>query len=206
MKVILVNGSPHKHGCTYTALNEIAQSLEKQNVESELFWLGNKPLGGCIDCGVCFKTGRCFMDDEVNAFLDMSKTADGFIFGSPVHYAALSGTMTSFMDRVFYGGKEDLRGKPAAGIVSCRRGGSTAAFDQVNKYFTISNMPIVASQYWNMVHGTSPDEVRQDLEGLQIMRTLGSNMAWLLQCIQAGKEAGIELPEKEAPARTNFIR
>ena len=206
MKVILVNGSPHKRGCTYTALNEIAQSLEKQNVESERFWLGNKPLGGCIDCGACFKTGRCFMDDEVNQFLDKAKTADGFIFGSPVHYAALSGALTSFMDRVFYGGKEDFRGKPAAGIVSCRRGGATAAFDQVNKYFTISNMPIVSSQYWNMVHGNSPEEVRQDLEGLQIMRTLGSNMAWLLKCIQAGRDAGIELPEREAPARTNFIR
>lgn len=206
MKVILVNGSPHEKGCTYTALTEIAGAIEKQDIGTEIFWLGKKPIAGCLDCGICFKTDRCFMDDPVNEFLDKSQTADGFIFGSPVHYAAASGALASFMARTFYGGKHNLRGKPAAGIVSCRRGGSTAAFDQINKFFTISQMPIVSSQYWNMVHGNTPDEVRQDLEGMQIMRTLGNNMAWLLRSIEAGRAAGISLPEPEKPARTNFIR
>ena len=206
MKVILVNGSPREKGCTYTALAEVAGALEKQGIETEFFWLGKKPIAGCLDCGVCFKTGKCFMDDPVNLFLDKSHDADGFIFGSPVHYAAPSGALASFMARTFYGGKHNFRGKPAAGIVSCRRGGSTAAVDQINKFFTISQMPIVSSQYWNMVHGNTPAEVKQDLEGMQIMRTLGNNMAWLLKCIEAGQAAGIRLPELEKPARTNFIR
>ena len=207
MKVLLVNGSPNKEGCTYTALSEIAGALNKNGVGTEIFHVGRNPISGCLACGVCFKNGRCAVDDCVNDFVAMTKTADGFIFGSPVHFASASGGLTSFMDRVFFsnmGGA--FRGKPAAAIVSCRRGGATASFDQLNKYFSISQMPIVTSQYWNMVHGFTPDDVKKDLEGLQTMRTLGNNMAWLLKCIQAGKAAGLELPELEERMVTNFIR
>ena len=197
MKVLLINGSPKANGCTYTALSEIANELEKENIETEIFHIGNKPIRGCIGCGGCYTTNKCvFNDDVVNDGIEKVKKADGIILGSPVHYAAASGAITSFLDRLFYG----------AAIVSCRRGGSTAAFEQLNKYFTISNMPIVSSQYWNMVHGNTPEEVKQDLEGMQTMRVLGQNMAWLLKSIQSGKEAGIKLPEKEPRAMTNFIR
>jgi len=208
MKVLLINGSPKAQGCTYTALCEVAKELQKENIETEIFHVGSKPIRGCMACGGCSKndSGKCvFDDDTVNIALEKAKEADGFIFGSPVHYAAASGQITAFLDRFFYAG-DGFQYKPGAAIVSCRRGGSTAAFEQLNKYFTISNMPIVSSQYWNMVHGTTPHEVKQDLEGMQIMRTLGKNMAWLLKSIQAGKEAGITLPEKEPRARTNFIR
>ena len=207
MKVLLINGSPKVKGCTYTALTEIAKELEKENIEAEIFHVGNKPVRGCMACGGCYKTnGVCvFNDDTVNEALEKAKEADGFIFGSPVHYAAASGAITSFLDRFFYAGNS-FQYKPGGAIVSCRRGGSTAAFEQLNKYFTISNMPVVSSQYWNMVHGNTPEEVKQDLEGMQTMRTLGKNMAWLLKSIQAGKEAGISLPEKESRAVTNFIR
>jgi multimeric flavodoxin WrbA len=206
MKVILVNGSPHPRGCTYTALVEIATVLEAQGVETEIFQVGVKPVSGCIACERCRETGRCFMNDKVNEFLDKAAVADAFVFGSAVHFAAISGAMASFLDRVFFAGTPNFRGKPGSGIVSCRRGGSTAAFDQLNKYLAHSEMPIVSSQYWNMVHGNTPEEVKQDLEGLQIMRTLGSNMAWLLKCLEAGKAAGFEMPEKEKRQRTNFIR
>lgn len=206
MKVILVNGSPKKNGCTYTALEEVAGALGKNGIETEIFWVGNKPLSGCLGCGACLKTGECYMDDTVNEFVRKAKEADGFIFGSPVHYAAASGSSTSFLDRAFYGKGVLFAGKPGAAVVSCRRGGASAAFDQLNKYFTISNMMIVGSQYWNQVHGNTPDEVRKDEEGLQTMRTLGNNMAWLLKCIEAGKKEGISFPEKEAPIKTNFIR
>ncbi len=206
MKVLLVNGSPHKEGCTWTALCEVAGALKKQGVESEIFQVGTDPVSGCLGCGNCRKTGRCVIDDNVNGLLDKAEETDGFVFGSPVHFAAASGMLTSFMDRVFYAGKKMFELKPAASVVSCRRGGATATFDQINKYFTISNMPVVGSQYWNMVHGNTPEEVKQDKEGLQTMRTLGNNIAWLLKCIRAGKDAGIELPGKEKPERTNFIR
>lgn len=206
MKVILVNGSPHAKGCTYTALQEVAGSLEKNNIETEIFQLGSKPIAGCIGCGVCLRTGKCFQEDVVNEFLERAGSADGFVFGSPIHFAAVSGAISSFMDRVFYGKGTLFAGKPAAGVVSCRRGGATAGLDEFNKYFTISCMPIVSSQYWNMVHGNTPDEVRQDLEGMQIMRTLGNNMAWLLKCIEMGRENGIAYPEREPAIKTNFIR
>ena len=206
MKVILVNGSPHPRGCTYTALCEVAGALEKNGIETEIFQLRAKPILGCIGCGACRKTGECFMDDPVNKFLEKSVEADGFIFGSPVHYAAASGMLTSFMDRVFYAQQGRFENKPAAAIVSARRAGTTATFDQINKYFTISNMPIVSSQYWNMVHGANPEDVKQDLEGMQTMRILGNNMAWLLKSIEAGKKAGIQLPEREERAWTNFVR
>lgn len=206
MKVLLVNGSPHKEGCTYTALREIAETLRKEGVESEIFWVGNKPLSGCLGCAACVQTGKCCLDDVVNEFLDKVETADAFVFGSPVHYAAASGTMTSFMDRAFYGKSAKYKLKPTAAIVSCRRGGASAAFDQLNKYFTIAQMLIVGSQYWNQVHGNTPEEVLRDEEGMQTMRTLARNMAWTLKCIEAGKNAGVPLPETESPMRTNFIR
>ncbi|MBE6113054.1 MAG: flavodoxin family protein [Peptococcaceae bacterium] len=206
MKILVVNGSPHAEGCTYTALCEVAAALEAEGIETEMFQVGNKPVSGCLGCGACIKTGKCFMDDVVNEFVEKAKEVDGFVFGSPVHYAGASGAITSFMDRAFYGKGAIYADKPAAAIVSCRRGGATAAFEQLNKYFTISNMPIVSSQYWNMVHGNTPEQVRQDLEGMQTMRTLGKNMAWLLKCIQAGKDAGIAKPEREAKVATNFIR
>ena len=161
MKVILVNGSPHEKGCTYTALFEAAQALEKNGIETEMFWVGNKPLSGCIGCGFCRKAGRCVFDDRVNEFTKKAKSADGFLFGTPVHYASASGALTSFMDRAFYSAGSVFSGKPAAAVASCRRGGASAALDQINKYFGICGMPTVPSQYWNMVHGNTPDEVKQ---------------------------------------------
>ncbi|MCE5285047.1 MAG: flavodoxin family protein [Pelosinus sp.] len=208
MRVLLINGSPHEKGCTYTALCEVAQELERHNVEPDIFHVGGQPIRGCAACGSCAKSnsGKCiFSDDSVNIALEKAREVDGFVFGSPVHYAGASGQITSFLDRFFFAGNV-FQYKPGAAIVSCRRGGATAAFDQLNKYFTIANMPIVSSQYWNMVHGSTPEEVKQDLEGMQTMRTLGKNMAWLLKCIQAGKEAGISLPQQEPVIRTNFIR
>ena len=207
MKVLMVNGSPHKEGCTYTALKEVAGALEKYGIESEIFWVGNGEIAGCIGCGACAKTGEgCFRKDVVNEFVAKVGEADGYIFGSPVHYAAASGALTSFMDRAFYSGGSEMTGKPEAAVVICRRGGASAAFDQINKYFTINCMPVVGSQYWNQVHGGKAEEVKQDEEGMQTMRTLGNNMAWLLSCIEAGKEKGITFPEREPVIRTNYIR
>lgn len=206
MKVLLVNGGPHEKGCTYTALEEVAKTLQKNGIETEIIWLGVQPITGCIGCNACLKTGKCFRNDIVNEFIEKSKTADGFVFGTPVHFASMSGALTSFMDRVFYGRGDLFKNKPACGVVSCRRGGASATFDQLNKYFSISNMPIVTSQYWNQVHGNTPDEVRKDEEGMQIMRTLGNNMAWLLKCIDVAKKNGVEYPQNESPIKTNFIR
>lgn len=212
MKVLLVNGSPRKQSCTYTALMEIAGTLQKEGIESELFWIGNKPIAGCIACQSCERTGHCFMkDDKVSEFLALAKDADGFIFGSPVYYASANGSLTAFMDRAFV---SDLAGndnrsfylKPAAAIVSARRAGTTATFDQLNKYFTLHQMPVISSVYWNMVHGNTPEEVRQDEEGLYTMRVLARNMAYFLRCREAATKAGVPLPEKEEPIYTNFIR
>lgn len=210
MKVLLVNGSPHKEGCTYTALTEVAETLNKEGIAAEIFWLGNKPLAGCTACKTCAEKKICVFDDKVNEFLDLCKDADGFVFGSPVHYAAASGAITSFLDRVFYAdmqsGRQSFYLKPAAAVVSARRAGTTAALDQINKYFTISEMPIIASRYWNMVHGATPEDVKNDLEGLQIMRVLGKNMAWFLKCKEAGSKSGVPFPEREERVYTNFIR
>lgn len=210
MKVLLVNGSPHPNGCTYTALAEVARTLNTEGITTEIFQVGTKPLAGCTACKTCAKTGRCTFTDFVNDFLDLAQDADGFIFGSPVHYAAASGAITSFMDRVFYanllGGRKLFYLKPAAAVVSARRAGTTATFDQLNKYFTISEMPIIASRYWNMVHGATPEDVQKDLEGLQTMRVLARNMAWFLKCKEAGAKSGVPLPTKEEPIFTNFIR
>lgn len=207
MNVLLVNGSPHKKGCTHTALSEVEKELKRQDIETEIFFIGTKPIRGCTACAKCLETGKCaFGDDAVNIALDKAGKSDGFIFGSPVHYAGASGFITSFLDRCFFAGGDVFAYKPGAAVVACRRGGATAAFDQLNKYFTISNMPVVSSQYWNMVHGNTPEEVLRDLEGLQTMRTLGRNMAWLLKSIQAGKAAGVAPPETEERIWTNFIR
>lgn len=210
MKVLLVNGSPHEMGCTFTALEEVAKTLNGENIETEIFQIGTKPLSGCIACGNCRKTGRCVFNDRVNDYLDIAKDADGFVFGSPVHYASAGGAITSFMDRVFYtdlcSGHQAFYLKPAAAIVSARRAGTTATFDQLNKYFTISEMPVISSRYWNMVHGSKPEDVKKDLEGLQIMRILGRNMAWFLKCKEAGIKAGVPFPEREENIFTNFIR
>lgn len=206
MKVLLLNGSPHEKGCTYTALREVAGALESDGVTAEILWVGASPTMGCMGCGGCRKIGYCVRDDVVNQIIDQLEDCDGLVVGSPVHYAAASGQITCIMDRLFYAASGKLRHKPGAAVVSARRGGTTAALDQLNKYFTINQMPVVSSRYWNMVHGNTPDEVRQDEEGLSVMRTLGHNMAWLIKCIAAGKMAGMEAPDGEPPVKTNFIR
>ncbi|MCH4192757.1 MAG: flavodoxin family protein [Butyrivibrio sp.] len=206
MKVLLINGSPHEKGCTYTALSEVADTLEKNGIGTEIFWIGKQPVSGCIACGKCKEDGKCVFDDGVNRIAGRMNEFDGMIVGSPVYYASASGQITSFMDRLFYVISGQMKGKPGAAVISCRRGGASAAFDQLNKYFSICNMPIVTSQYWNQVHGSTPEDVRQDLEGMQTMRTLGMNMAWLLKCIEAGRKAGVAEPQYETHAWTNFIR
>ena len=205
MKVLLVNGSPHEKGCTHRALCEVQKALEQNGVDSEIFWVGQDPLSGCLGCGACRELGKCFLDDKVNEFVQKAESADGVVFGCAVHYASVTGSIKPFMDRVFYSGGRHLRYKPAAGVVSCRRGGSSATLDILNKYFTINCMPVVSSSYWNMVHGAIPAQVEQDEEGLHTMRTLGHNMSWLLKCIALGKEQGIE-PVKEKKVWTNFVR
>ena len=207
MKVLLLNGSPHEKGCTHTALAEVAGELERLGIETQEIWVGNKPIRSCLGCGQCFAAKRCvFTEDRVNECVEALAQADGFVVGAPVHYAGSAGACTAFLDRVFYGKSSLFAHKPAAAVVSCRRGGASASFDRLNKYFTISSMPVVSSQYWNSVHGNTPEQVRQDLEGLQTMRTLARNMAWLLQSIEAGKAAGVAQPEREPRVSTNFIR
>ena len=211
MKVLLFNGSPHKQGCTYTALCEIQNTLKEEGIDSEIYQIGIKPIGACRACYACGKIGRCVIDDEVNPFLDYAKDFDGFIFGSPVHYASACGGVTAFLDRAFFTAFASGRGeifmhKPGAAIASARRAGTTATFDQLNKYMTITQMPLISGRYWNMVPGASPDEVKQDLEGMQNMRILARNMAWHLKCQEAGKKAGIEPPKPEETVFTNFIR
>lgn len=207
MNVLLINGSPHKEGCTYTALREVGGQLEAQGITTTVFQLGTEAIQGCTACHGCRKTGVCILkgDDRVRNCIEMMKQADGIVVGSPVYYAGANGALCALLDRVFFSSGGAFAYKPGAAVVSCRRAGSTAALDRLNKYFTISNMPVVSSQYWNMVHGNSPDEVRQDREGMQIMRTLGRNMAWLLKSIEAGKGT-VNLPEKEPHQGTNFIR
>ncbi len=206
MKVLLVNGSPHEAGCTYTALSEVGEALRAEGVDTEMIWLGNKPVEDCIACGKCRELGKCVFDDVVNELIGRAKEADGFVFGSPVYYAHPSGRVLSALDRAFYAGKAAFAGKPGAGVVSARRGGTAASYDVLNKYFGISSMPVVSSTYWNMVYGNTPDEVRRDAEGMQTMRNLGRNMAYLIKCIAAGRAAGIEAPAQETAAKTNVIR
>lgn len=204
MKVLLINGSPHERGCTYTALKEIADTLEKEGIGAEIYQLGKKPVSGCIACGNCGRTGKCVYDD-VNLLNARMAEFDGIIVGAPVYYGGPCGQLTAFLDRLFYSGG-NFAGKVGAAVVSCRRGGASAAFDRLNKYFTISRMPIVSSQYWNQVHGNTPEEVLKDEEGLQTMRTLARETAWLLKCIEAGRKCGVPRPAEEERKRTNFIR
>lgn len=207
MKVLLINGSPNPEGCTYTALNEIARELEKAGIGHEFAQIGKKPVQGCMACYKCKQNadGHCvFNHDVVNGVIDQINAADAVVIGSPVYYAGLSGQLKSMLDRAFFAG-QNFANKLGAAIVNCRRGGASAAFDQINHYFTISKMHVVSSQYWNQVHGFTPDDVRKDLEGLQTMRTLAVNMAWLLKCMEAGDNAGIPRPVYEPAIMTNFI-
>lgn len=206
MKALAINGSPNEHGCTYTALHEIERTLSDRGVETELLYLGKKPVAGCIACMSCRKTKRCAFDDQVNDVLDRLDEFDAIIVGSPVYFAGPTGQVCAFLDRLFFCGETRMAGKLAAAVVSCRRGGASAAFDRLNKYFTIANMQVVGSQYWNQVHGYTPDDVRRDEEGLQTMRTLGQNMAWQLQNIEAGRAQGAVPPAYERRKATNFIR
>ena len=206
MKVLLVNGSPNKNGCTFTALSEVAKTLEGHDIETEIFWIKTKPITGCIACGKCSELGKCTFDnDVVNEFVEKAYDADAFVFGSPVYYASANGSMTSFLDRAFYSnshgsGAGAFKHKPGAVVCSARRGGTTATYDQLIKYLGISQMPIISSFYWNMVHGNTHDE-----EGLGTMRQLAHNMAFFLECMKAGEEKGLTITEEEKP-RTNFIR
>ncbi len=206
MKVLLVNGSPRQHGCTYTALDEAAKALNDRGIETEIIWVGNQPVPGCIACGACRTTGKCIYDDLVNQVSEKLDNYDGFIFGTPVYYGGPSGQILSFMNRLFYSSSKKMAGKPVSAVVSCRRGGASAAFQQMNMHFMMTNMIVVTSQYWNQVHGNTPDEVRQDIEGLQTMRTLAENMRFVLRSIEAGRAAGVPQPTYEPKSYTNFIR
>ena len=211
MKVLLVNGSPNEKGCTYTALSEAARALNEEGIETDFFQLGKQPIAGCTGCGACAKLGKCVYNDKVNEFTALAQDYDGFLFGSPVYFSGMNGAMKSFMDRVFFSSMrsspQPFAFKPAAVLVSARRAGTTSALDQLNKYLLFSQMLVPGSQYWNMVHGNTPEEVLQDEEGLQIMRTLGRNLAWLLKLKAAGEAAGVPLPAREERRiATNFIR
>ncbi|MBR6444240.1 MAG: flavodoxin family protein [Firmicutes bacterium] len=213
MKVLMVNGGTRQDGCTFTALKAIGETLVKEGIDYEIFHIGSEPIRDCIGCRACAQEKKCVFtenNDAVNVFIEKAKEADGFVFGSPVYFSHPSGRVLSFLDRVFYsnyGGSSDaLAFKPGASVVSARRGGTTASFDVLNKYFTIKQMPIVSSTYWNMVHGNTPEEVLRDAEGIQTMRNIGHNMAWLLRCIEAGKKAGLPMPATQKGAVTNFIR
>lgn len=206
MKVLLFNGSPHKEGCTYTALKEVADTLEKQGIDTEIFHIGSAPVGGCCACGTCATKKECVFDDVVNEALKKLEEADGYVFGTPVHYASPGGNIIGFMDRLFYAGKSKMEYKPGVVVASARRAGTSASLDVLAKYLSISNMPIVSGNYWNMVHGSKPEDVRKDEEGLQTMRAVGNNMAWLLKCIDAGIRTGVMMPDRENKVMTNFIR
>lgn len=211
MGILFINASPHQKGCTYTALSEVASALNEEGIETTVYWIGNKPIGGCIGCFQCAQKQKCVFEDKINEFTALAADYDGFIFGSPVYYSGMNGSLMSFMDRVFFSASAQnphpFRFKPAAAVVSARWAGTTSALDQMNKYFFHQQMPIATSHYWNMVHGNTPEEVKQDGEGLQIMRYLGRNMAWLLKLKEAGEKAGVALPEQEGTRMaTNFIR
>ena len=206
MKTLLINGSSHEQGCTFTALSEVADTLNKNGIETEILQLGSGAVNGCTGCGGCAKTGKCVHDkDMVNLAIDRMKEADALVIGSPVYFASPNGALIACLDRLFYAGKSVLENKPAAAVVSARRAGTTASLEVLQKYFMIRNMPLVSSTYWPMVHGSKPEDVKKDQEGLQTMRTLGNNMAWLLKSMEAGKKSGLVLPERETPIKTNFI-
>lgn len=201
MKVLMINGSPHEKGCTYTALKAVADVLVQEGIESEIFHIGTKPVMGCLNCKACIKTGYCvYNSDRLNDCVDKLKNADALIVGSPVYYAGPNGALCAFLDRLFFCKSKYYAGKPAAAVVNCRRGGASAAFERLNKYFTISNMPVIPSQYWNSTHGFTPEEVLRDEEGMQTMRTLGKNAAWMIKAL-----ASMPQPEREKQIYTNFI-
>lgn len=209
-KVMLVNGSPHEKGCTYTALREMANALEAEGIGTHIYYIGTEGVKPCTGCRACYTLRKCAKDDRVNAFVEMMAEYDALVLGSPVHYGSASGTIVPFMDRVFYsafiGRRDVFRHKPGVAVVSARRAGTTAALDQLNKYFQISEMPIISGRYWNMVHGANPDEVRQDEEGMQNMRIIARNLAWHLKCREAAEAAGILPPAREKAVFTNFVR
>lgn len=204
MKVLMLNGSPAAHGCTYTALAEVAKTLNENGVETEIVHVGHLNIRGCINCGKCSELGKCVFDDIVNEVAAKLAEADGLVIGSPVYYASANGTLSALLDRLFFSNHTSLTMKVGACVVSARRGGCSSTFDQLNKYFTISGMPVASSQYWNSVHGFTPDDVRKDVEGLQVMRALGRNMAFLIKSIALGKEQ-FGLPEKEPRLWRHFI-
>ena len=206
MKVLMLNGSPKADGNTNRALIEIGEQLKKEGIEYEIFQIGAQPIRDCIGCGQCSEQGCVFDDDVTDAFIAKAKEADGFIFGTPVYYAHPSGRILSLLDRAFYSARDAFAFKPGAAVAVARRGGTTASLDAVQKYFGINNMPTVPSTYWNLAHGCVPGEAEQDLEGMQTMRNLARNMAWMLRCIEAGKQVGIEHPDVERVVSTNFIR
>lgn len=205
MKVLLINGSPKAERCTFTALSEVAKTLEAEGIETEIVHIGNQAIRGCIDCRSCAKTGKCVFNDIVNEIALKFEAADGLVVGTPVYYASANGNLISLLDRLFFSTHFDKSMKVGAAVVSARRGGCSATFDELNKYFTISGMPVASSQYWNSVHGLTSEDVRKDEEGLQIMRTLGRNMAFLIKSIALGKEK-YGLPEREPMIMTNFIK
>lgn len=206
MNVLMLNGSPKANGNTNAALLEVGRTLENEGISYEIFQMGTKPVRDCIGCGQCSEKGCVFTDDDVNEFIAKAKEADGFVFGTPVYYAHPSGRILSFLDRAFYAGGAAFRFKPGASVAVARRGGSSASFDCLNKYFGIAQMPVVGSTYWNMVYGRVPGEAEQDLEGMQTMQNLAKNMAWMMKCFELGRKNGIALPDTSAVVRTDFIR
>lgn len=206
MKVLMLNGSARQNGNTFCALREIGEQLKQEGIDYEIYQLGADPVRDCVGCGRCSGEGCTFTDDRVNEFIQKAKEADAFVFGTPVYYAHPSGRILSFLDRAFYSGGKAFAFKPGAAVAVARRGGTTASFDVLNKYFEITQMPVVSSTYWNIIHGAKPGEVSGDAEGLQTMRNIARNMAWLLKCIESGKKAGIALPQTERGNRTNFVR
>ncbi|MDO5437923.1 MAG: flavodoxin family protein [bacterium] len=210
MKVLLINGSPNEKGCTFTALEEISKTLNEEGIETDIYYIGKDPIAPCRACRACGKIGRCMINDKVNGFLEYARNFDGYIIGSPVHYASASGGIIPFLDRAFFtdfmSGHNSFIHKPGSAIVSARRAGTTATIDQLNKYFQINQMPVISGRYWNMVHGQNPDEVKKDEEGIQNMRILARNMAYHLKCKDAAQKAGILPPKEEETIYTNFIR
>lgn len=209
MKVLLINGSPNKEGCTYTALKEISNVLNTENIETEIYYVGKDPISPCRACRACGKLGHCVIKDKVNDFVEYARNFDGYVIGSPVHYGSASGILIPFLDRVFFidymSGNDSFKHKPGTAIVSARRAGTTATLDQLNKYFQINQMPIISGRYWNMVHGQTPQDVLQDKEGMQNMRILAKNMAYHLKCQEFAKKSGIYPPKAEDVQYTNFI-
>ncbi|MBR1604533.1 MAG: flavodoxin family protein [Alphaproteobacteria bacterium] len=207
MRVLMLNGSPRQFGCTYTALQSVADALRSEDIMTEIIWAGDKPIQDCVRCDACTKLGKCiYENDVVNELIEKSKLADGFVFGAPVYYAHPGGRILSILDRVFYAASKYLSYKPGAAVVAARRSGTTAALDVLNKYFTINKMPIVSSQYWNIVYGRTPEEAQKDVEGVQTLKILGKNMAWLMKGMNLAQKNGIVKPEEVARQSTNFIR